>query len=497
MLMWKCVNKMRCFRKRSVFPFLGFLIVFLLFFNLYMDDGFVLVRVEALYLVLFSSTAFEEAEKQGRLGEALMHPSSSERYVHTFTDLSNFSGTINVTYRYLAGLPVPRKKYLTIGLSSVKRKRGNYLLETIKSIFDQSSYEELKEIVVVVHLADFDLVWCENLVQEISRKFAHHIIAGRLLVIQAPEEFYPSLDGLKRNYNDPEDRVRFRSKQNADYAFLLNFCTNLSHFYMMLEDDVRCSRNFLTALKKVITSREGSYWVMLEFSKLGYIGKLYHSRDLPRLAHFLLMFYQEMPCDWLLIHFRGLLAQKDVIRFKPSLFQHMGYYSSYKGAENKLKDDDFEEDAVDIPDNPPASTYTNINVFENYDATKAYSTVDEYFWGKPPSTGDFFLIIFNKSTKISKIKIATGSDDRQNDVLHHGALEVGQKAADTKQGRQCASYITLGEFKGGSIEVDNVDRKIGFDIECVRVVVTAGQREWLIIRTVSLWTAQPVGQFRK
>ncbi|XP_051238791.1 alpha-1,3-mannosyl-glycoprotein 4-beta-N-acetylglucosaminyltransferase C-like isoform X3 [Dicentrarchus labrax] len=479
-LMWKSVDKMRCFRKRSMFPFLGFLITFLLFFNLYMDDGYVL-----------------EAEKR-QLGETLMHPANSERYVHTFRDLSNFSGTINVTYRYLAGIPVPRKKYLTIGLSSVKRKKGNYLLETIKSIFDQSSYEELKEIVVVVHLADFDLVWCENLVQEITRKFAHHIIAGRLLVIQAPEEYYPSLDGLKRNYNDPEDRVRFRSKQNVDYAFLLNFCTNLSHFYMMLEDDVRCSRNFLTALKKVITSRDGSYWVMLEFSKLGYIGKLYHSKDLPRLAHFLLMFYQEMPCDWLLIHFRGLLAQKDVIRFKPSLFQHMGYYSSYKGAENKLKDDDFEEDSIDIPDNPPASLYTNINVFENYDATKAYSSiVDEYFWGKPPCTGDFFVIIFNKSIKISRIKIVTGTEDRQNDILHHGALEVGQKSVETKQGRQCSSYITLGEFKGGSIEVNNVDHKIGFDIECVRIVVTASQKEWLIIRTISLWTIQPIIQFKK
>lgn len=43
-LMWKSVDKMRCFRKRSMFPFLGFLITFLLFFNLYMDDGFVLVR---------------------------------------------------------------------------------------------------------------------------------------------------------------------------------------------------------------------------------------------------------------------------------------------------------------------------------------------------------------------------------------------------------------------------------------------------------------------
>ncbi|XP_034734921.1 alpha-1,3-mannosyl-glycoprotein 4-beta-N-acetylglucosaminyltransferase C-like [Etheostoma cragini] len=159
-LMWKSMDKMRFFRKRSMFPFLGFLITFLLFFNLYMDDGYVL-----------------EAEKR-QLGDPLMHPVNSERYIHTFRDLSNFSGTINVTYRYLAGIPLPRKKYLTIGLSSIKRKKGNYLLETIKSIFDQSSYEELKEIVVVVHLADLDLVWCENLVQEITRKFAHHIIAG-------------------------------------------------------------------------------------------------------------------------------------------------------------------------------------------------------------------------------------------------------------------------------------------------------------------------------
>ncbi|XP_016534031.1 alpha-1,3-mannosyl-glycoprotein 4-beta-N-acetylglucosaminyltransferase C-like [Poecilia formosa] len=424
-LLWKSVDKMRCLRKRSTLPVLTFLLTALLFFNLYMNDGYVL-----------------EGEKR-QLGETLIHPSSSDRYVHTFKDLSNFSGSINVTYRYLAGIPLSRKKYLTIGLASVKRKKGSYLLETIKSIFDQSSYEELKEIVVVVHLADFALAWCENVVQEITRKFAHHII----------------------------------------------------HFYMMLEDDVRCSRNFLTALKKVITSREGSYWVMMEFSKLGYIGKLYHSRDLPRLAHFLLMFYQEMPCDWLLIHFRGLLAQKDVIRFKPSLFQHMGYYSSYKGVENKLKDDDFEEDSIDIPDNPPAGIYTNINVFENYDATKAYSSiVDEYFWGKPPCTGDFFIIIFNKSTKISRIKIVTGTEDRQNDILHHGALEVGQKSVETKQGRQCTSYITLGEFKVGNIEINDVDHKIGFDIECVRIVVTASQKEWLIIRTISLWTTPPVGQ---
>lgn len=43
-LVWKSLDKMRCLRKRSTIPFLGFLITFLLFLNLYIEDGYVLVR---------------------------------------------------------------------------------------------------------------------------------------------------------------------------------------------------------------------------------------------------------------------------------------------------------------------------------------------------------------------------------------------------------------------------------------------------------------------
>ncbi|XP_031204734.1 alpha-1,3-mannosyl-glycoprotein 4-beta-N-acetylglucosaminyltransferase C isoform X2 [Mastomys coucha] len=407
---FQILDKMRCLRKRSTVSFLGVLVVFLLFMNLYIEDSYVL-----------------EGDKQ-LIRETSTHQLNSERYVHTFKDLSNFSGTINVTYRYLAATPLQRKRYLTIGLSSVKRKKGNYLLETIKSIFEQSSYEELKEISVVVHLADFNSSWRDAMVQDITQKFAHHIIAGRLMVIHAPEEYYPVLDGLKRNYNDPEDRVRFRSKQNVDYAFLLNFCANTSDYYVMLEDDVRCSRNFLTAIKKVIASLEGTYW-------------------------------------------------------------HMGYYSSYKGTENKLKDDDFEEESFDIPDNPPASLYTNMNVFENYEASKAYSSVDEYFWGKPPSIGDTFVIIFENPITIKKIKVNTGTEDRQNDILHHGALDVGEKLIFSKQIRQCDTYLRLGEFKNGYFEMSDVNQKIPFDIHCMRICVTKTQKEWLIIRSISIWTS--------
>ncbi|XP_072419358.1 alpha-1,3-mannosyl-glycoprotein 4-beta-N-acetylglucosaminyltransferase C-like [Chiloscyllium punctatum] len=462
---------MRCYWKRSVMV-VGFFLFVCLFMFLFMNDE--------------EGSILEEEEK--RLAkEIAVQQLYSERNVQNFRELINFSAPINVTYQYLAGFPLLKKKYLTVGLSSVKRKRGNYLFETLKSIFDQSTNEELTEMVVVVHLADFDMAWNAQIVQQVSRKFAHHIIAGHLVIIHAPQMYYPSLKGLKRNYNDPADRVTFRSKQNVDYAFLLNFCANLSEYYLMLEDDVQCARSFLTAIKKVLASKEGSYWVTLEFSKLGYIGKLYHSTDLPRLAHFLLMFYQEMPCDWLLIHFRGLLTQKDVIRFKPSLFQHIGYYSSFRGTENRLKDDDFEEDFFDIPDNPPATIYTSLKVFENYDPSKAYSNGDAYFWGKSPSTGDYFSIVFMKPMNVTRIHVVTGSEDRHNDILHSGILEVGKNPKIMQKGKDCSDYVKLNEFQKGLFDKKDINTIIDFSVDCVRISITNSQKDWLIIRSISIW----------
>lgn len=43
-----------------------------------------------------------------------------------------------------------------------------------------------------------------------------------------------------------------------------------------------------------------SQWFMLEFSTLGFIGKLFRSSDLPLLAQFIALFHREKPVDWLL-----------------------------------------------------------------------------------------------------------------------------------------------------------------------------------------------------
>lgn len=402
-----------------------------------------------------------------------------------FQRLVNATSILNFSYHHLLGLPPLQKKVLTVGLCSVKRKQENYLLKTLNSIFKQSTENELKKMIVVIHLADADQEWNTQMADSIAKSFAPQLLLGRLMVIHAPSEFYPPLKGLKRNYNDAEDRVRFRSKQNVDYAYLMNTAANFSTYFIMIEDDVLCSKSFFTAIMVAVASQKGS-WVTLEFSQLGYIGKLYHSSDLPTLGQFLLLFYQEMPCDWLLVHFRLLLTQNEVIRFKPSLFQHIGHYSSFRGTSNHLKDDDFVEDPFSLPDNPPADFITDMDIYEKYQPQNAYSNIKGYFWSKAPSADKSLTLVFKQAVHISRIQIHTGSQQHPEDYLRAGLVKLGTQK--NSSGKDCATYTTIGIFERGHFDRQDLENSTASAPECVSILVTMKQKEWLIISSISIWT---------
>ncbi|XP_066482353.1 alpha-1,6-mannosyl-glycoprotein 4-beta-N-acetylglucosaminyltransferase-like [Tiliqua scincoides] len=461
---------MRCFLKRSLIAAISLALLLL-----------VIINVD-----LWTQENPEMKELRRRAQIVGLQELHAEWNGQSFQRLFNTTSFSNISYHHLVGVHPLQKKVLTVGLCSIKRKRENYLLKTLRSIFKQSTEDELSKMVVVVHLADVDQEWNTQVAASVARNFAPQLLLGRLMVIHAPSEYYPPLEGLKRNYNDAEDRVRFRSKQNVDYAYLMNFAANLSTYYLMIEDDVLCSKSFFTAIMNAVASRKGSYWVMLEFSKLGYIGKLYHSSDLPMLVQFLILFYQEMPCDWLLGHFRLLLTQNEVIRFKPSLFQHIGLYSSFRGTSNKLKDDDFQEDPFSFPDNPPADIITDINTFRNYQPQNAYSNTKDYFWGEAPTAGNSFTLVFKQAAHISHIQIHTGVEHHPEDYLRAGLVQLGTQKISN--GKDCATYTTIGIFERGHFDRQDLENSTGSAPECVRILVTVGQREWLIISSISIWT---------
>ena len=68
---------------------------------------------------------------------------------------------------------------------------------------------------------------------------------------------------------------------------------------MKLEDDIMCSNQFLTVIKGVI-NRNDPIWLFMEFSKLGFIGKLFKTSDLPVFINTFLIFASQKPCDLLI-----------------------------------------------------------------------------------------------------------------------------------------------------------------------------------------------------
>ena len=68
-----------------------------------------------------------------------------------------------------------------------------------------------------------------------QEKYDQQLREGLLLLVSAPNTEHLFLDdNLKLTFNDSLQRVRWRSKQNLDYAALMEFSTSLSTYYLQV-----------------------------------------------------------------------------------------------------------------------------------------------------------------------------------------------------------------------------------------------------------------------
>ncbi|KAJ7377747.1 Alpha-1,3-mannosyl-glycoprotein 4-beta-N-acetylglucosaminyltransferase C [Desmophyllum pertusum] len=97
---------------------------------------------------------------------------------------------------------------------------------------------------IVVFLADFDETLKMATANTLSELFQKEIEEDFLHVIEAFPQYYPKLLKLKVKFGDSQNRTKWRSKQNIDFAFLMCYCQDLSHHYLHVEDDVIASPSF-------------------------------------------------------------------------------------------------------------------------------------------------------------------------------------------------------------------------------------------------------------
>ena len=75
----------------------------------------------------------------------------------------------------------------------------------------------------------------------------------------------------------------------------------LKNIFLKLEDDIVTKSGFLSDMRKFIREKQRDNWFMLEFSELGFIGKVFKSSDLTVCINFFLMFSSKQPIDLLII----------------------------------------------------------------------------------------------------------------------------------------------------------------------------------------------------
>ena len=155
---------------------------------------------------------------------------------------------------------------------------------------------ETTEVFIVVFLADLNDTLRSN-------TFNKYIGQGMLHVIEVVtlESYYLPLMNVKKKYGDSDERIKWRSKQNLDYAFLMCYSKALSQFFLHLEDDVVSSPSVYSKLKEFISAQGKKPWPSLDAASMGHIGKVYHSEDLENLASFFILMYNDMPVDWLIL----------------------------------------------------------------------------------------------------------------------------------------------------------------------------------------------------
>jgi len=232
--------------------------------------------------------------------------------------------------------------FLTVGVPSIRRVNGPaYLLETLASLSEHTTEAEKSEVSVVVFLADLDAEYNNESIAAILKHYHDDVASGFISIIQVSSSYYPQLSDLKRNFGDAPDRVQWRAKQVADFSLLLAYSTDMSEYYVQLEDDIYSAIGFVKSIRQYVNeqNRVNPEWALLEFSELGFIGKLFRSSDLEHIAKFMMMFYVEQPVDWLLRYFKLAMNQQQPFLRKPTVFQHIGLKSSFDvSKDNALKD---------------------------------------------------------------------------------------------------------------------------------------------------------------
>ncbi|XP_027712437.1 alpha-1,3-mannosyl-glycoprotein 4-beta-N-acetylglucosaminyltransferase A isoform X2 [Vombatus ursinus] len=358
---------------------------------------------------------------------------------------------------------------------------------------------------LVLEEQETDLEYVHSVVAILEKEFSTEINSGLMEIISPPATYYPDFTNLKKTFGDSKERVKWRTKQNLDYCFLMMYAQEKGIYYIQLEDDIVVKQNYFSTIKNFALQVSSEDWMILEFSQLGFIGKMFQASDITLIVEFIFMFYKEKPIDWLLDHILWVKVcnpEKDAkhcdrqksnlrIRFRPSLFQHVGLHSSLEGKIQKLTDKDFLKPLLHTMHvNPPAEVSTSLKVYQGHTLEKTYMGED-FFWAVTPIAGDYILFKFDKPVDVESYLFQSGNPEHPGDILINTTVEVlpfkGEEleiSKETKDNQLEDGYVRIGKFEGGVAE-GMVNPSLN-PISAFRLSVIQNSAVWAVLNEIHI-----------
>lgn len=249
-----------------------------------------------------------------------------------------------------------RPVQIVMGLTTVSRTKHNYVHETLLSLLENMNDSEREKAIILLWNGNSPTSEHKELVSALGNDpILVRAQEKGILVVTGRETPYPQLSGpLKQNFGDSMQRIMWRSKQALDFASVMEYAVELQKdfsnpipFYLQLEDDIIASPGFVTRILNRVHEYEGSgtSWSMLSFycphpiadghrleagQFYGFIGQLFRMTDLPSIANYFTVNFDDRPVDWLMKDY--IVERKGrILVHSPSLFQHVGHHSSLEG----------------------------------------------------------------------------------------------------------------------------------------------------------------------
>lgn len=206
---------------------------------------------------IIQSSRFEMNLKSPKAYQILPHLSDNPKALYPSLLLSK--GRSNVTF--------------ALGVPTIKRSKKSYLKETLQNIISNMNERERQDTVIIVFIGEMKLSEVSSVALEVQEEFSDYISEGLVEIIAPNPSYYPDLNKLRLTLNNKLERVKWRSKQNLDYAYLMTYAYPKAQYYVQLEDDIITLPGFITSMKNAIHNNNVP-WYVLDFCELGFIGTL-------------------------------------------------------------------------------------------------------------------------------------------------------------------------------------------------------------------------------